>query len=298
MFFNGGTSISSSTRTLCLVCVLLVTAAVAGAIHLSAQGRGRTVARDTGKIDYGFPTTATYFEYNRELMGNWIDADGFGGGNCGSLKDERGNPRNTCQIPVDKLEPLLNGRAKAWIEFFDEPLSLRWSCAAANLTTALGEAYMWKFEFRSDQVQQHFEQSSWTREIYIDGRPHPPAEQLFYHGHSLGKMDGDVFVVDATNFTFDPEGFDDQSHIATSHLKRQVEKYKPLEDGMLEIEITVDDPIFLKAPFTWVQISQRPDRDWTGEWFCDPEVGFHHLYSTAPQRYPDDHMFQKYKAQD
>ena len=283
------------SETLFTVVALVGAITLANTQDLYSQGRSRTVARDTARTDYGFPTGATYFEYPRELLGNWIDADGFGGGNCGSLKDERGNPRGTCQFPVDKLEPLLNGRARAWIAFFDEPLSTRWSCTTSSISTLLGEAYMFRFEFRADVVQQHFEQSSWTRNIYIDGRPHPPAEQLFQHGHSLGKMDGDVFVVETTNFTFDPDGFDDQSHIATSHLKRQIERYKALPDGNLEIEITIEDPLFLKAPFTWVQLHERPKRDWTGEWFCDPEVGFHHLYSTSPQRYPDDLMFEKYK---
>ena len=33
-----------------------------------------------------------------------------GGGNCGSLKDHYGNPRELCEFPVDKLEPYMNGR--------------------------------------------------------------------------------------------------------------------------------------------------------------------------------------------
>jgi hypothetical protein len=295
MYFIGRRTILAAIwQCVAFIVMFLGVTIVARTVDLNAQGKSTTFAIDEAKVDYGFPKTPMQFEYNQGLLGNWIDADGFGGGNCGSLKDERGNPRGTCQFPVDKLEPLLNERAKAWINFFDEPLSPRWTCMAANLTTALGEAYIWRFDFSSDAVLQHFEQSNWTRHIYVDGRPHPPMEQAFYHGHALGKMDGDVFVVETTNFTFDPDGFDDQSHIATSHLKRQIERYN-VKGDIVEIAITIDDPLFLKKPYTWVQTSKRTDREATGEWFCDPEVGLHHLYSTAGQKYKDDVLYPIYK---
>jgi hypothetical protein len=42
---------------------------------------------------------------------------------------------------------------------------------------------------------------SW-RVIYMDGRPHPPAERLrpTYLGHSIGRWDGDTLVVDSVGF--------------------------------------------------------------------------------------------------
>jgi hypothetical protein len=241
----------------------------------------------------GFPTTPTYFEVPREILGDW-DEGSFGGGNCGSLKDERGNPRGTCQLPVDKLEPLLNQRARAWIAFFDEPLSPRWTCTAANVVTALGEAYMFNFSLTSEAVLQKFEQSNWVRYIWVDGRPHPRAEERFYQGHSIGRMEGDTFVVESTNFTFDPDGFDDQAHIATSHMKKVTERYRAMGKDTMEVTITIDDPIFLHAPFTWSFPVKRPTREWTNEWQCDPEVGLHHLYNSAFQKYKDDKMFEKY----
>ena len=241
----------------------------------------------------GFPPTPSYFEFPRVLLGDW-DEGSFGGGNCGSLKDERGNPRGTCQLPVDKLEPLLNARARAWIAFFDEPLSPRWTCVASNFLTSLGENYPMGLSVTPEAVLQRFEQSNWVRYIWVDGRPHPRAEERFYQGHSIGRMDGEVFVVETTNFTFDPDGFDDQSHIATSHMKKVIERYRSTGKDAMDVEITVEDPIFLHAPFTWTYRFKRLAREWTNEWQCDPEVGLHHLYNSAFQRYPDDKMFEKY----
>jgi len=160
---------------------------------------------------------------------------------------------------------------------------------------------MWTLSLTPEAVLQHFEQSNWVRHIWVDGRPHPRAEERFYQGHSIGRMDGDVFVVETTNFTFDPDGFDDQSHIATSHMKKVTERYKVAGKDprtgkdFLEVEITVEDPIFLNAPFTFTYKFYRPTRENTYEWQCDPEVGLHHLYNSAHQRYPDDKMFEQYR---
>jgi hypothetical protein len=234
-----------------------------------------------------------YTAFPRDLVGNWDPVPEVR--NCGSLKDERGNPRSACQYPVDQLEKIMNDRARAWIQFFDEPMSPKWSCVSGNITTELGDIYMYNFSFNEDAAYQHFEQSNWRREIWIDGRPHPPATEVFYNGHAIGWMEGDVFVVETTNFAFDPDGMDDQSHIATSHLKKQTERYKLLDPKTLEVEITVEDPIFFNEPFTWKVKAKKSEMPFTGEWFCDAEVGLHHLYSTAPQRYKDDKMFLKYK---
>ena len=108
-------------------------------------------------------------------------------------------------------------------------------------------------------------------------------------------MDGDDLIVETMNFAFDPDGFDDQSHIATSHMKKQTERYHLVDKQNLDVTITVEDPIFFTAPFTWVVKAKKETSAFTGEWFCDPDVGLHHLYSTAPQRYKDDILFQKYK---
>jgi len=267
-----------------LVVVFLVVAIVVFPAGLAGQN----------PTSSGFPPTPSYFEFPRTMLGDW-DEGSFGGGNCGSLKDERGNPRGTCQYPVEKLVPLLVGSVCASIAFFDEPLSPRWTCVAGNFLTALGEAYLWNFSVTPEAMLQRFEQSNWVRYIWLDGRPHPRAEERFYQGHSIGRMEGDIFVVETTNFTFDPDGLDDQSHIATSHMKKVTERYKSTAENSSEVEITVEDPIFFNAPFTWTYQFRRPTREWTNEWQCDPEVGLHHLYNSAHQRYRDDKMFEKYQ---
>src|ERR1041385_6548055 len=182
--------------------IFLADSVVAGQVDLAAQ-----------RPESSFPHAkagVTYENFPHDLIGNWKPTPQTR--NCGSLKDERGTPRGTCQYPVDQLEKIMNDRARAWIKFFDEPISPKWSCVAGNVTTELGDIYMWAFTASEDAVSQHFEQSNWVRPIYIDGRPPPPANQIFYQGHSIGWMDGEVLVVETMNFGFEPDGMDDQSH--------------------------------------------------------------------------------------
>jgi hypothetical protein len=235
----------------------------------------------------------TYETFPYDLIGNWKPFPE--NRNCGSLRDERGTPRGTCQYPVDQLEKVMNDRARAWIKFFDEPISPKWACVSGNVTTELGDIYMWNFTVTQDRITQLFEQSNLPREIWIDGRPHPPATLVFYNGHSIGWMDGDDLVIETMNFAFDPDGMDDQSHIATSHMKKQTERYHLADKENLVVTVTIEDPIFFTAPFTWTIKAKKMTTAFTGEWFCDPDVGLRHLYSTAPQRYKDDKMFEIYK---
>jgi hypothetical protein len=274
------------------IAVFVAAITIAGSMELMAQGLPK---------EGFFPPTPTITPVPRDFTGTWrgLNPRGSqeGGGNCGSLKDHYGNPRELCEFPVDKLEPFMNGRLRAWIQFFDEPLSPRWDCVAAGIQTGLQEGYLWEFSTTPDAVVQRWEQSNWVRYIWMDGRPHPPAQDVFYHGHSIGKMESpNVLVVDSTNFTFDPDGWDDHSHLATSTRKHLVERYilDPKDPDKMTVEFTVDDPIFLKSPFTWKHFYNKTNRTFVSQWDCDPEAGHEELYRTIPQKYPDDTEFLKY----
>ena len=277
-----------ASSTIAAVALALV---VAGATDAAAQAQ---------KTEDLFPKTPTVSPVSLAFMGTWTGDNPRGdsefGGNCGSLKDHYGNPRELCEFPVDKLEPFMNGRMRAWIAFFDETMSPRWTCVAAGIQTGLQEGYLWEFSTTPDALLQRWEQSNWIRSIYMDGRPHPPALVSLYHGHSIGKVVSPTeIVVHTANFTFDPDGWDDHSHLATSHRKQLTERYLLQDNDTLIIEFTVDDPIFLKSPFTWRKRYRRTQEPFVSKWDCDPDASLQELYTTIPQRYPDDSEFAKWK---
>jgi hypothetical protein len=272
--------------------ILLFAAGTAVAQEKDAQAQEAPYAK-------GFPATPTVSPMPLDFMGTWrgLNPRGNqeGGGNCGSLKDEYGNPRELCEFPVDKLEPFMNGRMRAWINFFDETMSPRWTCVAAGIQTGLQEGYLWEFSVTPDALIQRWEQSNWVRYAYTDGRPHPPAMQAFYHGHSIARMISPTeIMIDSTNFTFDPDGWDDHSHLATSHRKHFIERYMLTGPDTMTAEFTVEDPIFLKAPFTWKHNYRKTQQPFVSKWDCDPQAGLEELYRTIPQRYPDDTEFEKW----
>jgi len=88
------------------------------------------------------------------------------------------------------------------------------------------------------------------RLIPTDGRVHRDDQPPVYRGDSVGRWDGDVFVVDTRNFTdntwMSAEGrvspHSDQLHI--------VERYRRVDANTLEIEATVEDPEVLTGPWT------------------------------------------------
>jgi hypothetical protein len=280
--------------------VLAVVIAIGGQGVAAQSGTPNAGPTPVDKYKDLFPKVPTVSPIPHGFFGVWkgLNPRGGqeGGGNCGSLKDHYGNPRELCEFPVDKLEPYMNGRMRAWIEFFDEVMSPRWDCVAAGIQTGLQEAYLWEFSTTADALIQRWEQSNWVRYIYTDGRPHPPSTEIFYHGHSVAKVISPTeIVVDSTNFTFDPDGWDDHSHLATSTRKHLIEHYILTSPDTMTVEFTVDDPIFLKSPFTWKHNYQRTVRTFVSAWDCDADSAHEELYRTIPQKYPDDTEFAKYK---
>lgn len=88
------------------------------------------------------------------------------------------------------------------------------------------------------------------RWIFIDGRDHPPEDELIlsYNGHSIGHWEGDTLVVDTIGFT-DERHFVSDGVPAGTQL-HVVERMSLIEDGdTLAIEFTLTDP-----------------ENWVGEW--------------------------------
>src|SRR5207247_9744528 len=51
-----------------------------------------------------------------------------------------------------------------------------------------------------DRVVMKVDWMDSERVIYVDGRKHPPAGETFLHGHSVGRWEGNILVVDTANF--------------------------------------------------------------------------------------------------
>jgi hypothetical protein len=111
-----------------------------------------------------------------------------------------------------------------------------------------------------------YERDTTFRQVYTDGRKLPDDPQPSWLGYSVGKWDGDTFVVDTIGFNdrgwLDARG---HSHSEAMHL---TERFHRLDFGDMELQITIDDPKTYTRPFT-IKLMQRlqPDTDLL-EFFC------------------------------
>ena len=100
-----------------------------------------------------------------------------------------------------------------------------------------------------------YEANYGLRTIFSDGRSLPgPDAQPFWYGYSVGKWDGDTFVVESSGFRDD--GWLDVQGSPFSEQLKLTERFRRLNYGTLQIDITIDDPKAYTKPFT-VRVTQR-----------------------------------------
>ena len=91
------------------------------------------------------------------------------------------------------------------------------------------------------------------RQIFTDGRPLPEDPTPSWNGYSTGKWEGDTLVVQSNGFR---DGiWLDASGSPMTEAARMTERFRRPSFGMLQIEITVDDPKAYSAPWT-VKLTQ------------------------------------------
>ena len=106
-----------------------------------------------------------------------------------------------------------------------------------------------------------YEANGGTRQIFLDGRPAPPAEaQPWWWGYSRGHWEGDTLVVESTHFR--DGGWLDVNGAPLTSEGKVIERFRRPTLGTLEIDVTIDDPKAYTRPWT-VRVNQRllPDAE-------------------------------------
>jgi hypothetical protein len=142
------------------------------------------------------------------------------------------------------------------------------------------QAYITPYPFQIVQTPKLlvmiFEYPNTFRMIPLDGRPHQVDPDPTWNGESVAHWEGDTLVVDAIGFNDKTEvhGF---MHTDAMHV---VERFKRLENGSLQYEVTVEDPNVFAAP--WVIPSRtfalRPEQEWVEEFVCESNVDYNKLF--------------------
>jgi hypothetical protein len=79
-----------------------------------------------------------------------------------------------------------------------------------------------------------------VRQIYTDGRQHPSGLRPLWMGHSIGKWDGDTFVIDTIGIS-DINWLDRMGHPHSDKL-HLIERFRRVDGTTMLLNLTIDDP--------------------------------------------------------
>jgi hypothetical protein len=126
------------------------------------------------------------------------------------------------------------------------------------------------------------------RQVFTDGRPLPPADsEPTWLGYSVGRFDGDTFVVETTGLR-DRGWLDARKGRPHSNAARITERFRRVKFGHLILSITIDDPKAYQKPWTvTTALTLRPDTELL-ESFCEGQQKTleHRVVDPAPPEPP------------
>jgi hypothetical protein len=117
-----------------------------------------------------------------------------------------------------------------------------------------------------------FEYDHIVRHIYTDGRQHPKDISPTYMGDSIGRWDGDTFVIDTVGFN-DKTWLDRAGHPHSDQLHVTERLHRTAADR-LQVDFTIEDPVAYTKPFT-SSMFLRLHPDWSlMEQVCEDNAAF------------------------
>jgi hypothetical protein len=121
-----------------------------------------------------------------------------------------------------------------------------------------------------------YEANGNVRRILTDGRPLPNNDPTpWFYGYSVGHWDGDTLVVETTGFR-DEVWLDVEGSPLTSSGK-MTERWRRVKFGLMQIDITIEDPKAYTKPFT-VRVNHQlmPDTELM-EFVCQERDATHYV---------------------
>jgi hypothetical protein len=119
------------------------------------------------------------------------------------------------------------------------------------------------------------------RQVFTDGRTLPEASDSTWLGNSVGRWDGDTFLIE-TNGLKDGGWIDTKKGHPNSNALRLTERFRRTDFGHMELAITINDPKAYLKPWTArTALNLLPDTELI-EAFCDDHAKTMEHRSTAP----------------
>jgi hypothetical protein len=121
-----------------------------------------------------------------------------------------------------------------------------------------------------------------VRQVYTDGRSHPAKLKPLWMGHSIGRWDGDTFVIDTIGIS-DRTWLDRMGHPHSDAL-HLVERFRRVSRDTLNLEMTIDDPkAYTKTWAAQRTFRLRPPTSELGEGVCE-DMFINEAFGLEPMR--------------
>jgi len=252
---------------------------VAGLFHASAcfAQAGNSVAAakaqsPTAKTDAGASAKTAPFDPH-DLNGIWTIADR----KQLAISDNRPPLTDWGKEKFSKVRMSWNNQAlgiKAFPESeWNDPL---FQCDPAGYPRVMQQIFgeLMRFVQTRDEIIEFFEWDHTWRDIWTDGRKLQDDPEPRYYGFSIGRWEGDTFVVESNGF--DERTWLDPYGDVHSDQMRVKETFRRVDRDHLEWSLTVDDPKTYTRPwgpsekriFNLVPKSPRSETQELREDFC------------------------------
>jgi len=240
--FLGRQVLGSFFGTERVLAAAVVSAALMAAAPLSAQWLDHPTAgiprTPDGKPNLSAPVPRTH-DGKPELAGLWRPSPGMVGDIARNLKPG--------EVPYQPwAEELFKYRRSTSSK--DDPTA---NCIVGGVPRSDLVGYPFKILQVPGMVAILYEAVHSYRQIFTDGRQLPKDPNPSWFGYSVGKWEGDAFVVTTTGFN-DKGWLDNGGKPATDQL-RVTERFIRKDFGNMDIQITVDDPKAYTKPWTVTQ---------------------------------------------
>ena len=121
-------------------------------------------------------------------------------------------------------------------------------CLPPNFPRAYSLPQYWKIVQTPELIVILHEFNATYRQIHVDGRPLPVDPNPYWSGYSTARWDGDTLIVESNGFRDDL--WLDLNGSPLTEAARVTERFRRMDYGHLEIEVTVDDPNVYTAPWS------------------------------------------------
>jgi hypothetical protein len=128
-------------------------------------------------------------------------------------------------------------------------------CLPPGMPRMMGAVYPMEVLMTPGQVTIITEWMGQIRRVYTDGRAHPEDPDITYVGHSTGRWENDVLVIDTVAMKGDT--MLDQTGMKHSDQIHVIERMRLVDANTLQNRLTLEDPVAFTKPWTVTRTFKR-----------------------------------------